>query len=85
WRTTQEEVRGQSKRTLAPLSNALDNRTDASYFIDCIVEERESGMNARQAAYLTEILLAGYKSAAEGRVVNLPLARDADHAPGTDA
>ena len=78
WRTTQEEVRGQSKRTLAPLSNALDNRTDASYFIDCIVEERESGMNAHQAAYLTEILLAGYKSAAEGRVVNLPLARDSD-------
>lgn len=85
WRTTQEEVRSQSKRTLAPLSNALDNRTDASYFIDCIVEERESGMNARQAAYLTEILLAGYKSAAEGRVVKMPLARDGDHAQGTQA
>ena len=85
WRTTQEEVRGQSKRTLAPLSNALDSRTDASYFIDCIVEERESGMNARQAAYLTEILLAGYKSASEGRVVNMPLARDGDHVQGTQA
>ncbi|MDE0461764.1 MAG: Gfo/Idh/MocA family oxidoreductase [Caldilineaceae bacterium] len=85
WRTTQEEVRGQSKRTLAPLSNALDSRTDASYFIDCIVEERESGMNARQAAYLTEILLAGYKSASEGRVVNMPLARDGDHVQDTQA
>ncbi len=85
WRTTQEEVRGQSKRTLAPLSNALDSRTDASYFIDCIVEERESGMNARQASYLTEILLAGYKSASEGRVVNMPLARDGDHVQDTQA
>jgi len=85
WRTTQEEVRGLPKRTLAPLSNSLEDRTDASYFIDCIVEGRESGMNARQAAYLTEILLAGYKSAAEGRVVDLPLARDADHAQGTEA
>ncbi|MYH62084.1 MAG: Gfo/Idh/MocA family oxidoreductase [Caldilineaceae bacterium SB0675_bin_29] len=85
WRTTQEEVRGQPKRTLAPLSNALEGRTDASYFIDCIVEERESGMNARQAAYLTEILLAGYKSAAEGQIVKMPLARDGDHAQATQA
>ena len=53
----------------------LDDRSDASHFIDCIVEGRESGMNARQAAMLTEILLAGYKSAAEGVVVRLPLAR----------
>ena len=46
-------------------------------FIDCIVEGRESGMNARAAAMLTEILLAGYMSAAEGRVVRLPWPRDA--------
>ncbi len=76
WRTTQEEVNAQPKRTIASLSSALDSRTDASYFVDCIVEERESEMNARQAALLTEILLAGYKSAAEGRVVEMPLARD---------
>ena len=80
WRTTQEEVNAQPKRTLAPLSNMLESRSDASHFIDCIVEGRESGMNARQAAKLTEILLAGYKSAAEGRPVRLPLARETDHA-----
>ena len=77
WRTAQEEVNAQPKRTLAPFSNMLDSRSDASHFIDCIVEGRESGMNARAAAMLTEILLAGYMSAAEGRVVRLPLPRDA--------
>ena len=75
WRTAQEEVNAQPKRTLAPLADMLDGRSDASHFIDCIVEGRESGMNARQAAMLTEVLLAGYKSAAEGVVVRLPLAR----------
>ena len=75
WRTAQEEVNAQPKRTLAPFSNMLDSRSDASHFIDCIVEGRESGMNARAAAMLTEILLAGYMSAAEGRVVRLPLPR----------
>lgn len=75
WRTAQEEVNAQPKRTLAPFGNMLDSRSDASHFIDCIFEGRESGLNARQAAMLTEILLAGYKSAAEGRVVRLPLAR----------
>ena len=77
WRTAQEEVNARPKRTLVPLSNMLDERSDASHFIDCIVEERESGMNAREAAMLTEILLAGYMSAAEGRVVRLPLVRPA--------
>ena len=78
WRTTQEEVNAQPKRTLAQLSNMLESRSDASHFIDCVVEGRESGMNARQAAMLTEILLAGYKSAAEGRPVRMPLAREGD-------
>ena len=78
WRTAQEEVNAQPKRTLAPFSNLLESRSDASHFIDCIVEERESGMNAREAAMLTEILLAGYMSAAEGRVVRLPLERPAN-------
>ncbi len=80
WRTTQDEVNAQPKRTIASLPSTLESRTDASYFIDCIFEERESEMNARQAAFLTEILLAGYKSAAEGRVVNLPLTREVDPA-----
>lgn len=80
WRTTQDEVNAQPKRTLAPLPNLLESRSDASHFVDCIVEGRESWMNVRQAAMLTEILLAGYKSAAEGRPVRLPLARETDHA-----
>ena len=75
WRTAQEEVNAQPKRTFAPFANTLDSRSDASHFIDCIFEERESGMNARRAAMLTETLLAGYQSAAEGRVVHLPLER----------
>ncbi len=78
WRTAQEEVNAQPKRTLVPFSNSLDSRSDASHFIDCIVEERESGMNVREAAMITEVLLAGYMSAAEGRVVRLPLERPAN-------
>ncbi len=73
WRSTQEAVNIQPKHTFAPLPDALVAKSDVSHFVDCIVEERESAMNVRQAATLTEILLAGYQSASTGEVVTLPL------------
>jgi hypothetical protein len=75
WRSTQEEVHTQPKRTYAPLPDVIGARSDASHFVDCIVDRRESEMNVRQAAMLTEILLAGYRSAALGQVVSLAEAR----------
>ena len=73
WHSTQREVNLQPKRTFASLANMLASRSDASHFVDCIVEGRESEMNVQQAAMLTEILLAGYRSAAIGQVVSLDI------------
>ena len=71
WHSTQQEVNTQPKRTYAPLPDAMPARSDASHFVDCVVEGRESEMNAEQAAMLTKVLLAGYKSASTGQVVTL--------------
>ena len=73
WRTTQEEVNTQPKESWLPLTNLAAEASDTSHFIDCVLEGRESEMNVRQAAMLTEVLLAGYQSAASGKVVSLPL------------
>ncbi|MEM7032076.1 MAG: Gfo/Idh/MocA family oxidoreductase [Chloroflexota bacterium] len=73
WSSTQAEVNIQPKRIYTPFM--ADFRGDEQHFVDCIVEDRESEMNAQQAATLTEILLAGYQSASQGHVVSLPLSR----------
>jgi predicted dehydrogenase len=75
WRSTQAEVNTQPKRVFVPLEDSSGAKSDESHFLDCIIEGRESEMNARQAAVLTEILLAGYQSASSGNVVSLPLRR----------
>lgn len=49
--------------------------SDAGYFLDCLDADRESELSAADAAATTEVLLAGYKSAATGEVVTLPLPR----------
>ncbi|MEZ4664213.1 MAG: hypothetical protein R2911_42325 [Caldilineaceae bacterium] len=77
WNSTQREVNTQPKRTHMPLPNELPGKSDVSHFIDCIVAGRDSPMNVQQAARLTEILLAGYQSAALGQAVSLPLPRTA--------
>lgn len=73
WVSTQAEVKTQPKRIYRPLET--DGKSDENYFVDCLIENRESDMNVQQAARLTEILLAGYQSAATGNVVSLPLSR----------
>lgn len=75
WRSTQKAVNMQPKRVFVPFSRLIPGKSDQSHFIDCVIERRESEMNARQAALLTEVLLAGYQSAAQGTVVSLPLPR----------
>ncbi|MFV1967242.1 MAG: Gfo/Idh/MocA family protein [Pirellulaceae bacterium] len=51
------------------------NVTDVSHFLDCIEHGRESIVSAEVAAAATEILMAGYRSAATGKTVTLPLQR----------
>jgi len=75
WRSTMEEAGMQPKRQWQPLPPAEADLTDESFFIDCLEAGRESDMSVRDAAALLEILLAGYLSAAEQRVVHLPLPR----------
>ncbi|MDP7251292.1 MAG: Gfo/Idh/MocA family oxidoreductase [Planctomycetota bacterium] len=72
WQSGQRESNAQPKKNWLPLGSGED-KTNESHFIDCILEDRESEMNAANAAKLTEVLLAGYRSAASGEVVRLPL------------
>lgn len=75
WRTTMAEAGMPPKRQWQPLPLAEASPTDESFFIDCIEAGRESDMSVRDAAAILEILLAGYLSAAEQRIVRLPLPR----------
>ncbi len=72
WTSTQQEVHTMPKLAWQPLAAAA---SDAGYFFDCLAADRDSEMNAAAAAATTEVLLAGYKSAATGDLVSLPLAR----------
>ncbi|MDA0837426.1 MAG: Gfo/Idh/MocA family oxidoreductase [Planctomycetota bacterium] len=72
WRSGQTECHVQPKRDWLSLTFGA-GQTNESHFIDCILEDRESEMNAAKAAKLTEVLLAGYSSAASGEVVWLTL------------
>ena len=73
WTSTQQEVHTMPKTAWQPLAAV---NSDASYFLDCLDAGRDSEINAAEAAKTTEILLAGYKSAATGDVINLPLPRE---------
>jgi predicted dehydrogenase len=72
WSSTQQEVHTMPKTSWQPLATTA---SDASYFVDCLDADRDSEINAAEAAKTTEVLLAGYKSAATGEVVSLPLPR----------
>jgi predicted dehydrogenase len=73
WQSTQDEVHVRPKRTWVPFGPA--GPSDAAYFLDCLDAGRDSEVNAAEAALTTEVLLAGYRSAATRQVVTLPLPR----------
>jgi predicted dehydrogenase len=73
WNSTQVAMGLQSKRTWVPVASGGPG--DVGYFLDCLDAGRESEMAVSEAALATEVLLAGYKSAATGEVIDLPLAR----------
>jgi predicted dehydrogenase len=73
WQSTQDEVHVRPKRTWLPTRPTAGS--DASYFLDCLDANRDSEVNAAEAALATEVLIAGYLSASKGEVVTLPLRR----------
>ena len=73
WSSKQDEVHVRPKKTWVPVTPAGSG--DAGYFLDCLDANRDSDINAAEAALATEVLLAAYRSAAAGEVVTLPLPR----------
>jgi predicted dehydrogenase len=73
WASTQEEVHVRPKRTWVPAGPA--GQSDASYFLDRLDAGQDSEITAAEAALTTEVLIAAYRSAANGEVVRLPLPR----------
>ena len=74
WSSTQKKA-DRPKQNWIPLHGRIDPPNDASRFIDCVESGVESEMSARDGAAVTEVLMAGYASAAQGNVVPLPLPR----------
>ena len=67
WSSTQRDGGIEPKTDWFPTASAAQN--DASYFLDCIEQNRESDVSATVAAHAVEAILAGYVTAAENRTV----------------
>ena len=76
WASTNREANVMPKRRWTAFDNeSLVQPNDVATFVDCLERDREPEMNARAAAPLVEVILAGYVSAARGEAVRLPLPR----------
>ena len=76
WASTQREAGVMPKRRWTTLEvEGQELVRDVAAFIDCLEKGREPDFNAAAAAHLTEVILAGYESAATGEAVGLPLPR----------
>lgn len=73
WSSTQDEVHVRPKRAWVPAGPPA--ASDAGYFLDCLEQNRDSEINAAEAALAAEVLVAAYNSAATRQVVTLPLQR----------
>ncbi len=73
WSSTGEEVHTRSKTTWQPAGPHA--QSDAAYFLDRLDANRDSEINAAEAAITAEALVAAYRSAATREIVNLPLPR----------
>ena len=69
WSSTQKEAGIEPKTDWFPTDSAV--QSDASYFLDCIEQDRESDVPAGVGAHAVEAILAGYVTAAEGRTVQI--------------
>lgn len=67
WSSTQRAGGVEPKTDWWPVHAAM--QSDASYFLDCIEEGRESDVPATVGAHAVEVIHAGYESAATGATV----------------
>ena len=74
WASTQRESNVMRKNRWQSFDQDPPGQlADVSAFINCIENDVEPEMNVRLAASLTEVILAGYESTANGYSVKLPL------------
>ena len=73
WSSTQAEIKLQPKQHWIDVNSGNDGQREFTAFIDCIENGVESEMNAEFAAHSVEIICAGYRSAASGEVISIPV------------
>lgn len=73
WSSTQEQVHTRPKTVWVGAGPRA--QTDAAYFLDRLDANRDSELNAAEAAHSAEVLVAAYRSASTRSVVQLPLPR----------
>ena len=71
WSSTTREMRRSTSVKTTWKTVSEEGQSDASYFIDCIEEDRESDMNVAEGAAILKSLLACYQSATLGQPVNV--------------
>lgn len=71
WSSTQAEIGRSVKNQWIDVDSSDDGQREFRAFIDCIDKGEESEMNAEFAAHSVEIICAGYKSAASGKLIKL--------------
>jgi predicted dehydrogenase len=69
WSSTQLENGVPPKEDWWPVEPTVPS--DASYFLDCIAQDRESDVPAAVGCHAADAILKGYQSAAEGRWINI--------------
>lgn len=74
WRSTQQKAGIQPKPAWV-VPQAMPVRSDQSLFVDAIEQATEAEVTVRDGGKILEALFAGYRSAATGQVVRLPLER----------
>lgn len=67
WSSTQKAAGIKPKTAWQPVD--ADSQSDTAYFVDCIEANRESDVSAAVGTHALEVILAGYRSAAEHRPV----------------
>ena len=76
WASAQRESGVMPKRRwVTPGDEGAVMPNDVAAFIECIEQDKEPVMSAMFAAPFTEVILAGYMSAATGKEIKLPLPR----------
>ncbi|MGB9594643.1 MAG: Gfo/Idh/MocA family protein [Candidatus Poribacteria bacterium] len=76
WNSTYKSAK--SKGYWIPIKAKSRHSNDVGYFIDCIENNIESDVSARDGAAQVEALMAGYISASSNRVISLPIPRDSE-------